>query len=81
MLSQSHPKQGLLGFYPPLGMLRLTIPEIDIAPENGWNWNSCLLSFWDLFFAYFQVLYNMGVSNNGGTPKWRVYNGKPENPS
>ena len=26
------------------------------------------------------LLSNMGVSKNRGTPKWMVYNGKPESP-
>ncbi len=25
----------------------------------------------------FQMIYDMGVSKNRGTPKWMVYNGKP----
>ena len=31
---------------------RCTLPETNIAPENGWNWNT-IVSFWGP--AYFQV--------------------------
>ena len=36
------------------------------------------LHFWYLkFLVNKHAIHDLGVSKNGGTPKWMVYNGKP----